>query len=66
MVYCITNKIYSCTMRNFQIIVLYVWQTADKIFHLRDFTYKNLATRLDFGKKLKIILSYTRHFLKQT
>ena len=53
-------------MRNFQIIVLYVWQTADKIFHLRDFTYKNLATRLDFGKKLKIILSYTRHFLKQT
>ena len=53
-------------MRNFQMIVLYVWETADKVFHLCDFTYKNLATRLDLGKKLKIILSYTRHFLKQT
>ena len=38
-------------MPNFQVIVLYVWETADKISHLHDCTFnKKLATRLGSTK----------------
>ena len=63
----ITNKLYSFTMQNFQVIIVYIWEPTDKIFHLRGCTInKKLTTRLGSAKKLESIFSDNRHSLKQT
>ena len=63
----ITNKLYSFTMQNFQVIIVYIWEPTDKIFHLHGCTInKKLTTRLGSAKKLESIFSDNRHFLKQT